>query len=205
MKLGLITDIHECVADLEMALAQCDRHGVDEVICLGDVLSTGEAIRETVSVLAQRRIAGVWGNHDFGLCGHPSALTSSRRGKFAGPVLEYLATFQPSLEREDCFFSHVEPWRDLNDVLGLWYLGGVPDTPAKAAKSFEACRHRVMFSGHHHSWMVTTKDRVIPWDGRRAIRLDTSQRYLVIVAAVCEGSCGIYDTQTCELVPVAFR
>jgi Calcineurin-like phosphoesterase superfamily domain len=205
MKLGLITDIHEHVADLELALAECDRHGVDKVICLGDVFQNGEAIRETVALLAQRNIVGVWGNHDFGLCSHPSALVSSRRVHFVGPVLDYLATFRPSLEVKDCLFSHVEPWRDLNDVMGLWYLGGLPDVPAKASRSFDACSHRVMFSGHHHRWLVTTREGVIPWDGSRAIQLEAPQRYLVIVAAVCEGFCGVYNTETCELVPVAFR
>ena len=205
MKLGLITDIHEHVADLELALAECDRHGVDRIICLGDVFRSGSAIRETVALLADRGIAGVWGNHDFGLCSHPSAAVAPRRADYVGPVLDYMATFQPSLEVEDCLFSHVEPWRNLNDVMGLWYLGGLPDVPAKAARSFDACRQRVMFSGHHHRWLATTRHGVIPWDESRSIRLERPERYLVVVAAVCEGFCGIYNTETCELLPVAFR
>jgi hypothetical protein len=205
VRLGLITDIHEHVDKLELALAECDRRGVDKLICLGDVFQTGDAIRETVSLLAQRHIAGVWGNHDFGLCSHPSALVSSRRVRYVGPVLDYLATFRPSLEVEDCLFSHVEPWRDLNDVMGLWYLGGLPDVPEKAAPSFDACSNRVMFTGHHHRWLVTARNGVIPWDGNRVIRLEPPQRYLVVVAAVCEGFCAVYDTRTWELIPVAVR
>ncbi len=205
MKLGLVTDIHEHVADLALALAQCDRHGVDRIICLGDVFETGAAIGETVALLAQRGIAGVWGNHEFGLCSHPSALVSSRRARYGGAVLDYFATFRPSLEVEDCLFSHVQPWRNLNDVMGLWDTGGMPDVPEKAARSFDACSQRVMFIGHHHRWLVTTRERVIPWDGSQAIQLQAPERYLVLVAAVCEGFCGVYDTQTGELIPVAFR
>jgi predicted phosphodiesterase len=205
VKLGLITDIHEHVADLELALKACDRHGVDKVICLGDVFETGAAIRETVALLAQRNIVGVWGNHDFGLCSHPSALVSSQRKRYAGQVLDYLATFRPSLEVEDCLFSHVEPWRDLNDVLGLWYFDGLPDEPAKIARSFDACSQRVMFTGHVHRWLLATRAGVVPWDGASAIRLAAPERYLVIIAAVCEGYCAVYDTRTCELIPVAFR
>lgn len=205
MKVGLITDIHEHVGDLRLALAACDRHRVDRIICLGDVFQSGEAIHETVSLLSQRNIAGVWGNHDFGLCSHPSALASSRRVHYVGPVLDYLATFQPYLELDGCLFSHVEPWRNLNDVLGLWYLGGMPDVPAKAARSFDARSHRVMFTGHHHRWLVTTRAGPIAWDAATAICLAPPQRYLVVVAAVCEGYCAIYDTCSGELVPVAFR
>jgi hypothetical protein len=205
LKLGLISDIHEHVTDLRLALAECDRHRVEQIICLGDVFQLGEAIHDTVALLAQRGIPGVWGNHDFGLCGHPSALASSRRVHYVGPVLDYLATFKPSLELEDCLFSHVEPWRDLNDVMGLWYLGGLPDVPEKAARSFDACSNRVMFTGHHHRWLVATREGALPWDGTTAIRLEPTQRYLVVVAAVCEGYCAIYDTRSCELSPVAFR
>jgi calcineurin-like phosphoesterase family protein len=205
VKLGLITDIHEQAADLRLALAQCDRHRVDRIICLGDVFQTGEAIHETVSLLAQRRVPGVWGNHDFGLCGHPSALVCSRRVLYAGPVLDYLATFKPCLEFEDCLFSHVEPWRDLNHVMGLWYSDGLPNIPEKAARSFDACTNRVMFTGHHHRWLVTTRENAIPWDGTTPIRLEPPQRYLVVIAAVCEGYCAIYDTRSCELIPVSFR
>ena len=92
MRLGLITDIHEHVDDLQQALAACDRHGVDRIICLGDLVERGQALRETVALLAERNIAGVWGNHDFGLCSHPSALASTRRADFAGPFLDYMAT-----------------------------------------------------------------------------------------------------------------
>lgn len=89
--------------------------------------------------------------------------------------------------------------------MGLWYLGGLPDVPEKAARSFDACRQRVIFTGHHHRWLLTMRDRVVSWDERSTIRLETPQRYLVVVAAVCEGFCGIYDTRTTELIPVAFR
>jgi hypothetical protein len=84
---------------------------------IGDVVERCERLHETVAVLAERKIAGVWGNHDFGLCSRPSALVSTRREGFVGPVLDYSATYQPFLEIGDCWLSHVEPWRDLNDVM----------------------------------------------------------------------------------------
>ena len=98
MKLGLITDIHEYVEDLQCALVELDRHGVDRILCIGDVVQTGERLPETVALLAERKIAGVWGNHDFGLCSHPSALVSTRREKFAGPVLDSLDALVQGVE-----------------------------------------------------------------------------------------------------------
>jgi len=202
MKLGLITDIHEHVPFLERALAEFDRLPVDRIFCLGDVMATGDRLHETVALLAEREIAGVWGNHDFGLCSHPSAQVSTRRARYAGPVLDYLATFRPSLEVEDCLLSHVEPWRDLNDVMGMWYLGGLPE---KAARSFDACPQRVLFTGHLHRWLLVQRDGLLTWDGTTPIRLAAPERYLVVVGALCEGHAATYDTTTGELAPILVK
>jgi len=205
VKLGLITDIHEHVEELQCALAEFDRRGTERILCIGDVVETGVRLHETVAVLAERRIPCVWGNHDFGLCSHPSALASTRRAKYVGPVLDYLATYQPCLEIEDCFLSHVEPWRDLNDVMGLWYFDGFLDTPEKVARSFDACKSRVMFTGHMHRWLVARHDGLMAWDGTTPISLAPPDRYLVVVAAVCEGWCATYETKTGELTPIFLR
>ena len=79
------------------------------------------------------------------------------------------------------------------------------DSVEKAARSFAACAHRLMFSGHHHRWLVATADSVLAWDGTTPIHLERPGRYLVVVGAVCEGTCGVYDTQTSELIPIHFR
>lgn len=203
MKLGLITDIHEHVEALQRALTELDGRNVDRVLCIGDVVETGNRLHETVALLADRQIAGVWGNHDFGLCSHPSALVSTRRDKYAGPVLDYLATYRPFLEIDDCFLSHVEPWRDLNDVMGLWYFDGFLDTPEKIARSFDACSARVMFTGHMHRWLVARREGLLEWDGSTPITLAPPDRYLVVVSAVCERWCATYDTRSHELTPIA--
>lgn len=201
MKLGLITDIHEHVDDLKQALAEFDARGVDQIVCLGDLIIVGDRLPETVALLAERNIPGVWGNHDFGLCSHPSALVSTRRAKFVGPVLDYYATYRPFLEIDDCYFSHVQPWRDLNDIMGLWHFGGDLD----AAKSFDACPKRVMFTGHLHRWSISTRHGEIRWDGSAPIRLEPPERYLVVVSAACEGWAATYDTGSGELTPIWLR
>jgi hypothetical protein len=205
MKLGLITDIHEHVPELERALAELDSRGAERICCIGDVVENGYRLHDTVAILARRQIAGVWGNHDFGLCSHPSALVSTRRGQFVGPVLDYLATYRPFLEIEDCWFSHVEPWHDLNDAMALWTFEEIPDTPEKVARSFEACVQRVIFTGHRHRWLIAGLRGIVAWDGLTPIKLEPPERFLVVVAAVCDGWCAMYDTQSCELTPIGLH
>lgn len=71
--------------------------------------------------------------------------------------------------------------------MGLWYLGGLPDEPETAARSFAACSQRIMFTGHHNRWFLATPAGPADWDGANPIRLAAAQRYLVVIAAVCEG------------------
>lgn len=51
----------------------------------------------------------------------------------------------------------------------------------------------------------SSRDGPIAWDGQSVLRREPPQWYLVVVGAVCEGRCGVYDTQTCELTLIAFR
>ena len=205
MKLGLLTDIHERVEDLHLALAACDRLGAERIVCLGDVCEVGRRLAETVAVLADRGIEGVWGNHDFGLCSHPSAEVSPRRERYEGPVLDYLGTYRPSLTVADCHLSHVEPFRDLSDIMGLWHFGPLPTTAELTAPSFAAVPQRVLFTGHRHRWFLATPAGDTGWDGKSPITLTPPGRYLVVVQAVCEGGCAVYDTDTGVLTPVHFR
>ena len=42
----------------------------------------------------------------------------------------------------------------------------------------------------------------LAWDGGTALRFDPDQRYVVVVAAVCDGWCGVLDTAAGVLDPV---
>jgi hypothetical protein len=95
----------------------------------------------------------------------------------------------------------VEPWLDPENISDLWYFDGPPDTPEKAAKSFEAVPHRFMFVGHVHRWLIAKPGTILEWNGETPIRLDGDTRYLILVAAVCDGKCAIFDTDNLELVP----
>jgi hypothetical protein len=198
MRIGILADIHEEVRWLGLALERFRQERVDQVVVLGDVFCTGRDILPTVELLRLAHPVGVWGNHDFGLCFDPAPLVQER---YAGPVLDFVATLRPRLEIDGCLFSHVEPWLDPTDLAQLWYFDGPPDTPAKAARSFDAQPHRVMFVGHFHRWLIARRTGCLGWDGSAPIRLDPWERYLVSIAAVCNGKCASFDTDANELVP----
>jgi predicted phosphodiesterase len=198
MRLGLIADIHEAVEPLAEALDLFAQQRVDAIIHLGDVCRMHHRLDDTVRLLQESKVAGVWGNHDYGLCRE----MKDEVRRFSPAVLDYMGTLRPTLTCEDCLFSHVEPWLDANDLLQLWYFDGPPDTPAKLDRCFAAVPQRVLFSGHLHAWFLAGPDGPIPFDGTAPIRLAPPGRYLVILHALVRGHCALYDTRSGDLVPL---
>ena len=201
MRLGLITDIHEQVDFLRIALDHFRREQVDQVVVLGDVFETGERIEETCQLLAEAKAVGVWGNHDFGLCSAPA---DDIRDKYPASVTEYLSTFRPRLELDDCYFAHVEPWLDPEDILDLWFFEGPPDSEMRLNRIFNAVPNRLIFAGHYHDWMLVTPAGIAQWRGECPIMLDHG-RYFVVVGALLDGRYAMFATDTSELVPCQVR
>jgi predicted phosphodiesterase len=199
MLLGLLADIHEAVEPLREALGVFAAHGVEEVIVLGDICRMHRRLAETVALLSEARAVGVWGNHDFGLC---RDIGDDIRRRFAPSILEFTQTLRPTLVREDCLFTHVEPWLDANDITQLWYFDSPPQMPEGFARIFDAVPQRVLFSGHVHRWTLATPDGSVEWDAATRIQLTPPGRYFVIVGAVVAGHAAMYETTTGDLVPV---
>jgi predicted phosphodiesterase len=202
MRLGLLADIHEHTRQLQKAIDLLRQHGADRFVVLGDVFETGKRIEQTVRLLQEIQADGVWGNHDIGLCFDPSDAVCRR---YSADVLRFMSGLRPRLEIDGCLFTHVEPWLDPHRVEDLWYIGGPPDTPEKLARSFAAVPNRVLFLGHFHRWLIGSPAGVLPWRGEAPIRLDARVPHLVVVHAVWDGRCAVFDTETGDLVPFGER
>ena len=202
MLLGIVTDIHDKVDNLVHALSKFRHAGVERVICLGDAFNTfrpGEAGAEVCRLLSSVDAIGVWGNHDAGV----SLLPSEHIIKYSDSrVLTYAATLQGQLILGDAHFTHVEPWLNPKKLEDLWYSDGPPDTIEKAQRSFDAVPERYLFMGHFHRWLVMTPRQRVEWKAEGSLFLKASHQYLIVVAAVFNGWCALFDTEARELIPV---
>jgi hypothetical protein len=198
MRLGLLADIHESNDHLRMALGVLRQERVDQIVVLGDVLDVGKHIEECCELLREVGAIGVWGNHEFGLCQHPD---EGLRRNYSQSVREFMASLSPYLEIEGCLFQHIEPWLDPYEIVDLWNFDGLPYSTERLAKSFAAAKNRLMFMGHLHHYFAATPARASDWRGEKPIRLEPENRYLIGLAAVCDGNFAIFDTTTCELFP----
>jgi hypothetical protein len=202
MRIGILADIHEEVDGLEAAIARCRGEGVDCLVTLGDIFETGERFADTVDVLREAEVSGVWGNHEFALY---AGRGDSVESQFDWRTLDYMKRLTARHEVEGVLFGHVLPCLDPTDIAQPWYVERAPSTAEAAARNFAAFSHRRMFVGHFHRWLAVTLDGPIDWSGDCAIPLDPGTRYLVVVAAVCDGWCAIYDTGTDVLTPLEVR
>jgi predicted phosphodiesterase len=64
MRVALISDLHGNQVSLAAVLADIDRQGVDEVICLGDVATLGPRPHEVIATLEKSGCRCILGNHD---------------------------------------------------------------------------------------------------------------------------------------------
>ena len=202
MKLGLLPDIHERNDDLRMALDVFRRERVEQVVMLGDVFELGDRIDECCRLLQDVGAIGVWGNHEFGLC---HDVDGGVRERYSEPVVDFMASLRATLQIDGCLFTHVEPWLDPYDIADLWNFDGWPHTTERLAKSFAAVENRIMFMGHIHRYFAATPAGVLDWQAEQAIQLDRQTRYLIGLAAVCDGKFAIFDTSTNCLTPLSSR
>jgi hypothetical protein len=201
MRIGILADIHEEVELLRRALDRLRGDGAGPLVVLGDVFYSGRQMDETASLLLDAGAVGVWGNHDLGLCHEPD---EEMRQRWAGPALDLAAILRPRFEVGGCLFSHGLPHWEPTDLMS-YYCGERPEESEAAANTFAAVPHGVVFVGHFHRWVAATAGRRLPWDGGEPICLHPVERWLVVVAAVCDGWCAAFDTDSRVLQPYRLR
>jgi predicted phosphodiesterase len=197
MKIGILADIHERLDGLRAAIETFRQRRVDRIVLLGDVFDTGTSIHETIAMLREINVVGVWGNHELGLCHNPAAELIAQYG--TGTV-EFFGQLKAHFELEDILFCHGIPTWDATDP-AIYYLGDTPRDPGSLLPVFATFPHRIFFIGHYHQWHLATAHGSLEWDGSRPITLNPSERYFVVVHAVLDGWCALFDTKTGELEP----
>jgi putative phosphoesterase len=110
-RVALIADTHGNAVALEAVLADVDRRGADEIVCLGDVAAGGPQPREVLARLRGLGCAVVRGNaEDWLLVGMPvdadeegrrlRAIVEWARAQLSDADIAYLESFVPTVERE---------------------------------------------------------------------------------------------------------
>ena len=101
---GLIADIHGNAEALAAALEALDRRGIEQLLCLGDIVGYNADPDECVAVLRARDALAIAGNHDLialgrldpGRCSNKARYSLRRTRRSLAPASEaYLAALPP--------------------------------------------------------------------------------------------------------------
>jgi predicted phosphodiesterase len=151
MTYAIISDIHGNLEALEQALAIIDTAGVDEIVCLGDIVGYGASPNECAALVKARCSTIVLGNHDA------AALDPSRADDFNTNARRAIQWTADTLSDETrALLSSLPLVERRGDIL---FVHASPDTPeawnyvVDAADAMSAIRHfteKLCFIGHTH-------------------------------------------------------
>ncbi len=69
MKYAVISDIHANLEAFSSVLAEIESLGIEEIVCLGDIVGYGADPNPCVEIVRERNITSIMGNHDAAACG----------------------------------------------------------------------------------------------------------------------------------------
>jgi putative phosphoesterase len=162
MRLAIISDIHGNFTALQAVLADINSQNVDDIICLGDIVTLGPQPKEVLNTLKELNCVIIKGNHDAAIVDPELALEYE--------ITEYLIPdlywCRERLTKEDLKlidgFKSTHEMTLPNGVRVLFFHGSPLSTidiiqattePELLEKYFEAQKATVFIGGHSHIQM----------------------------------------------------
>jgi putative phosphoesterase len=148
-KIGLVSDVHATPEPLKEALSVFKDHGVDMVLCAGDIAGYGNNLEPTVDLLIEHECITIFGNHEVWYL-------DENRDKKASKINSWFRTLPPVLdlviENKKLHMVHANPPRS--------YLGGIKlldengellqDQKKAWSRRLSDCGYDVLVVGHTH-------------------------------------------------------
>ena len=171
MRYAIISDIHANVDALSATLADITKTGVDQILCLGDLVGYNGFPRETLALLREADVRAIYGNHDLMAL---ARLPDDGAGSLARKAIHwtrrvlteddwwYLASLPAELRIDDLLCVHSAPGDP------LVRLGHAEQFRSEAEALTETgAPVNVCFTGHSHRQQVVVvrSDGEVQWTG----------------------------------------
>ena len=183
MRYGIISDVHSNIEALRAVLAELDSLGIDELICLGDIVGYGPSPNECCSLLRDRGCISIAGNHD------EAAADESGIDYFSPLAREALEWNRAALTREHLSYLSELPrersFDGFNIVHGapVYHFDYILDV-IDAQAAFDRTDAALTFVGHSHIAEVYYQDAARRTYQQRLLhgrRVEISPEYRYIV------------------------
>lgn len=214
MRYAILSDVHANLEALERVLADAERCGADEIVCLGDIVGYGPLPQKTLALVRARCSVVLAGNHDDAVSGRGDASAfidlagdAVRRHREAldADALAWLKALPYHATVGEALAAH----GDAVDPPRFYYVEDTED----AAANFSATDVQLTFVGHTHvpGIFLTGRSGTVYQTAPQDFTLEDGKRYIVNPGSVgypreangqCQSSYVIYDTDDRS---VAFR
>lgn len=183
---ALVSDVHSNLVALRAVLEDIRLHGVEEVLCLGDVVGYGPDPAECLDLVRRECVRTVIGNHEtllliydqFGeeeAAEHVGVPIRMAHEQLQSGDLEWICRLPVSVDLEEFEITHAS----LHKPLEFPYI----DIPREARANFSTQKRPVSFHGHTHVPAIWVEDADGQVEGyflkEDAIRLDPAHRYAI--------------------------
>lgn len=105
--IGIISDVHATPKPVRDALHIFKQHGVDHILCAGDIAGYGDELDETIELLNKHQCISIVGNHD-------EWLLEKNLGYTQSTSLDYLhqlpAAIEMVYEHKRLYLVHISPF-----------------------------------------------------------------------------------------------
>jgi len=146
---AIISDIHGNLEALQAVLADIDRRGLKEIVCLGDVIGYGASPKECLDLVIERAELTLCGNHDHAVFYEPHNfnVSAERACYWTRQVFEdeptkslrdrrweFLGRLPIRVRHKGLLLVHASPRRPVNEYL---FAEDVYTNPQKILANFE--------------------------------------------------------------------
>ena len=145
-KLAVISDIHGNFPALKAVMADIDNYGIENIVCLGDIVGYYCQVNECIELLRERNVYCLLGNHDFymvsGTCCNSETVKMCidyQKTIIYKDNFDWLESLKPQYDTEDISYRH-GGWNDaIEERISVFDFSRVKDFSQK-----------FFFSGHTH-------------------------------------------------------
>jgi predicted phosphodiesterase len=158
---AIVSDIHSNLEALTAVLAEIDRRGIQDIICLGDIVGYGPNPVECLDLVAERSKITLMGNHDFAVFYEPFNFNTgaeqasywTRNAFETNPDAErraqrwkFLGNLPVRFKWGNLLAVHASPRRPINEYI---FPDDIYTNPGKFVSIFERF-DKLCFVGHTH-------------------------------------------------------
>ncbi|MCK5862408.1 MAG: metallophosphoesterase family protein [Candidatus Hydrogenedentes bacterium] len=215
MLYAIISDVHANIDALDVVLKRMDEMGIDDAVCLGDVVGYNAMPNECVKKISERGYQTILGNHDAVACGveepwgfNPVALTAAvwTREQLSKESIEWLRGLPDALNYGPFIAAHGAP-KNHNTYLFSWE-DILPHIYFTEEQNCNIC-----FVGHTHTPAVFCTDGALAIGKQEKITLEPDRVYFINPGSVGQprdddvrASFGVFDDEnmTFEMVRVSY-